>query len=172
MTLDLPLVRPEDKEQIDQLIKKLFDLRYNQDELMDILVGTEGFYIVGSSKRDARLVLFENIGTKKFPKYKLVDSNYLNFNEVDLITLDSFCEGRGIERIDFIWADIQGAEGDMVRGGRQTLARTRYLYTEYSDEELYENQATLKEILELLPDFRVIELWTDDVLLENQQLKK
>ncbi len=57
---------------------------YNQDELMDILVGTEGFYIVGSSKRDARLVLFENIGTKKFPKYKLVDSNYLNFNEFAL----------------------------------------------------------------------------------------
>lgn len=57
---------------------------YNQDGLMDILVGTEGFYIVGSNKRDARLVLFENIGTVKFPKYKLVDSNYLNFNEFAL----------------------------------------------------------------------------------------
>jgi hypothetical protein len=57
---------------------------YNQDGLMDILVGIEGFFIVGSSKRDARLVLFENVGTRKFPKYKLVDSNYLNFQEFAL----------------------------------------------------------------------------------------
>ena len=90
---------------------------------------------------------------------------------VDLITLDSFCEKQGIEAIDFIWADIQGAEGEMIRGGRQTLARTRYLYTEYSDDELYENQATLSEILDMLPDFRVLELWPEDVLLENRKLK-
>jgi hypothetical protein len=58
---------------------------YNQDGLMDIVVGTEGFFIVGSNKRDARLVLFENVGSKKFPMYKLVDSNYLNFKEFALI---------------------------------------------------------------------------------------
>jgi FkbM family methyltransferase len=90
---------------------------------------------------------------------------------VEMTTLDRFCEQQGIGVIDFIWADIQGAEGEMIRGGRQSLARTRYLYTEYSDDELYENQATLGEILEMLPDFRVIELWSDDVLLENQKLK-
>ncbi len=91
--------------------------------------------------------------------------------EVEMTTLDRFCENQGLGVIDFIWADIQGAEGEMIRGGRQALARTRYLYTEYSDDELYENQATLRDILELLPDFRVIELWSDDVLLENQKLK-
>lgn len=90
---------------------------------------------------------------------------------VEMVALDSFCERRGLGSIDFIWADIQGAEGEMIRGGPQTLARTRYLYTEYSDDELYEKQVTLREILELLPDFRVLELWPDDVLLENQRLK-
>lgn len=54
---------------------------YNQDGLIDILVGTVGYFIKGTNKLDARLVLFENVGTKKFPKYKLVDSNYLNFQE-------------------------------------------------------------------------------------------
>ncbi|MBK8449945.1 MAG: VCBS repeat-containing protein [Saprospiraceae bacterium] len=34
--------------------------------------------------RNARLVLFENIGNKQQPKYKLVDSNYLNFNYFSL----------------------------------------------------------------------------------------
>lgn len=88
--------------------------------------------------------------------------------DVELVTLDTFYQQQRFDVIDFIWADIQGAEGEMIRGGRQTLARTRYLYTEYSDDELYENQVTLREILEMLPDFRVLELWPDDVLLQNR----
>ena len=91
--------------------------------------------------------------------------------EVETVTLDTFCRQRGLGRIDFIWADIQGAEGEMIRGGRQSLARTRYLYTEYSDDELYEGQATLGDILEMLPAFRVVELWPEDVLLENTELR-
>jgi 2-O-methyltransferase len=90
--------------------------------------------------------------------------------EVQVVTLDSVCREWGLEAIDFIWADIQGAEGEMICGGRETLARTRYLYTEYSDEEMYENQATLRELLETLADFRVVELWPEDVLLENRLL--
>jgi FkbM family methyltransferase len=91
--------------------------------------------------------------------------------EVQTVTLDSFCQRQGLERIDFIWADIQGAEGEMIRGGKQTLAQTRYLYTEYSDDELYENQITLRDILKSLPEFRVLELWEEDVLLENRSLR-
>lgn len=90
--------------------------------------------------------------------------------EVDLVALDTFTRQHGLEVIDFIWADIQGAEGEMIRGGRETLARTRYLYTEYSDDEMYEGQPTLRDILAMLPDFRVLELWPDDVLLENRRL--
>ncbi|MCI0393432.1 MAG: FkbM family methyltransferase [Chloroflexi bacterium] len=91
--------------------------------------------------------------------------------QVRLVALDTFYQQHGLDVIDFIWADIQGAEGEMIRGGRRTLAHTRYLYTEYSDDELYEEQATLKEIMEMLPNFRVLELWPDDVLLENMDLQ-
>jgi FkbM family methyltransferase len=90
---------------------------------------------------------------------------------VPTTTLDRFCQQQGLDIIDFVWADIQGAEGDMIRGGRQTLARTRYLYTEYSNDELYENQISLQGILDSLPEFRILEIWEDDVLLENQNLK-
>jgi FkbM family methyltransferase len=88
--------------------------------------------------------------------------------EVETVTLDSHVHRHGIAAIDFIWADIQGAEGEMIRGGRRALERTRYLFTEYSDDEMYEGQPTLAEILRLLPGFRVLELWQDDVLLENR----
>jgi 2-O-methyltransferase len=91
---------------------------------------------------------------------------------VDTIALDSFTRQVGLGALDFIWADVQGAEEDMVRGGLETLRRTRYLYTAYSDDESYEGQATLRDLLALLPDFRVIELWPEEVLLENRAITR
>jgi FkbM family methyltransferase len=91
--------------------------------------------------------------------------------EVEVMRLDTYCRERVPGVIDFIWADIQGAEADMIRGGLDTLARTRHLYTEYSDDELYAGQATLAELLAMLPGFRVLELWEEDVLLENTQVR-
>jgi FkbM family methyltransferase len=90
--------------------------------------------------------------------------------EVRTVALDTVSRLHTPGIIDFIWADIQGAEAEMIRGGLDTLSRTRYLFTEYSDDELYEGQPTLRDILELLPDFRVVELWSDDVLLKNRSL--
>jgi FkbM family methyltransferase len=91
--------------------------------------------------------------------------------EVDSVSLDCYAGHHGLNIVDFIWADIQGAEGDMIEGARKLLSRTRYLYTEYSDEELYQGQATLKEICRMLPEFRVIELWPDEVLLKNRSME-
>jgi FkbM family methyltransferase len=90
--------------------------------------------------------------------------------EVPTIALDSYRRARSLDTVDFIWCDIQGAEGDMVRGGRELLASTRYLFTEYSNDELYEGQCALGELLAELPEFRVVELWEDDVLLANARM--
>ncbi len=87
--------------------------------------------------------------------------------EVAVMRLDTWTAEQGIGDIDFIWADVQGAEGDLIAGGALTLRRTRYFYTEYSDHQLYENQLTLDGILNLLPDFRVVERYEWDVLLGN-----
>jgi hypothetical protein len=57
---------------------------YNQDGLMDLVIGSEGIFVRGTNLRDARLFLFENIGTQNNPKFKLVDSNYLEFNQFSL----------------------------------------------------------------------------------------
>ena len=84
--------------------------------------------------------------------------------------------------VDFIWCDIQGSEGAMIRGGQETLKRTRYLYMEYSNEELYEGQETLGGCLSLLPGdspfthrsaWKPLHIWPDkdgmngNILLEN-----
>jgi len=70
--------------------------------------------------------------------------------------------------IDFIWADVQGAEGDLIRGGENTFKNVKYFYTEYDNGESYQGQENLQGILELLPDFEIVEDYGGDVLLRNK----
>lgn len=42
---------------------------------------------------------------------------------VDITTIDEFVRVNNIERIDYIKADIEGAERDMLRGAKETLKR-------------------------------------------------
>lgn len=86
---------------------------------------------------------------------------------VEVRSLDAWAAKHAPGPIDFIWADMQGAEGDLVTGGPQALARTRYLYCEYSDQELYEGEPTLRALLDMLPGWEVVRLWPGDVLLRN-----
>jgi transketolase len=45
--------------------------------------------------------------------------------EVDMTTLDEFAAREGLERIDLVKCDVEGAELFVLRGGMQTLSRTR-----------------------------------------------
>lgn len=48
---------------------------------------------------------------------------YKNFVEVKTITIDDFVRINNIHRVDFIKADIEGAERYMLKGAKDTLAR-------------------------------------------------
>jgi len=87
--------------------------------------------------------------------------------EVPIRSLDSWTQERGIGEVDLIWADIQGAEIDLVLGATSTLRRTRYLYTEIFDEAYYEGQITLAELLRELPGWSLVYRWPDDAMLRN-----
>ena len=87
-------------------------------------------------------------------------------------TLDSWSAEQGIESVDFIWMDVQGAEDLIISGGTRTLAKTRYLYTEYSYAEFYEGQLGLAELLAMLPGWEVVRLYYLDVLLRNANLMR
>lgn len=87
--------------------------------------------------------------------------------EVPTSDLDSWATAHAVDHVDLIWADVQGAEGDLVRGGAHTLARTRYLYIETTDVEYYAGQTTTSELLRLLPTWRVVQRFPDDILLHN-----
>jgi FkbM family methyltransferase len=89
---------------------------------------------------------------------------------VQVKQLDSWVRENGVYPIDLIWADTQGAEGDLIAGGAVALATTRYFYTEYSNEECYEGQVNLEEIMDMLPHFRIVLRFKEDVLFENMAM--
>ena len=113
-------------------------------------------------------------GSIRMPKRHLDEAPWCRFDEsiiVETKRLDTWFREEGIGMIDFIWADVQGAEIDLIRGGRCALNHARYFYTEYSDDELYQGQIGLKELLKLLPDFALIQRFSHDVLLKNRFIR-
>jgi hypothetical protein len=93
---------------------------------------------------------------------------------VETVSLDAWCQENNVYQIDFIWMDVQGAEIDVFNGAIQTLKNTRFLYTEYSNTELYEGQKNLSEISENLAasNFQLIRRYHGDVLYKNTSLSK
>ncbi len=81
----------------------LFD--HNSDGLMDLVVGTYGYYQLGGNY-DGSIFLYENIGTNELPEYQLTNTNYTNLPE-----------GHNLHGIDVTFGDLDGdGDDDMVFG--------------------------------------------------------
>lgn len=79
----------------------------------------------------------------------------ISFNKTQQVatrSLDSLVQELNLELIDFIWADVQGAEDLLIQGAAEALKKTRFLYTEYGGDSLYSNDLSLKQLQELLGD--------------------
>lgn len=75
-------------------------------------------------------------------------------------------------KIDFMWVDVQGAEDLVFSCAQETLKNTHYVYTEYCNQQLYENQLNLEGVLKLFPGFKLLIDYGGDVLLENTNFNK
>jgi len=93
---------------------------------------------------------------------------YKQSTKVKTIKLDDWVKKRNIEAIDFIWADVEGSEKELILGGINTLnTKTRYFYTEFSDKEIYRGQPSLKDIKKLLPNFEILGIFGANALMKN-----
>lgn len=108
----------------------------------------------------------------KTPKQHLEVHPWCKFDsscDVRMMRLDDVCALYGIEAIDFIWCDIQGAEDLMISGAMKSLGSTQLLYTECEEAEMYDGQIGYDEMLRRLPgEWKVVERWPSEVLFENQ----
>jgi len=114
------------------------------------------------------------------PKVLLKSHSWITWGtdiEVPSTTLDTFTKIYNIDHIDFIWADVQGSEEKMILGGIDTFTRVDYLFTEYSIGELYETATSKERILELLPNYDILEFantneYGGDMLLKNKRMMR
>ena len=138
--------------------------------------GKMKFYKSGGHEVENGHVTANYYGSSSIRKPKLVTEAFKGMTfaetETDVITLDYHVQraGLGGRVIDFIWADIQGAEVDLINGGKEAFKSVKYFYTEYVNSELYEGEIGLPQILEMLPDFEVVEDYNGDVLLKNKNI--
>lgn len=80
--------------------------------------------------------------------------------EVETRSLDSFCEEHGIDHIDFMWMDVQGAENAVFAGAKNMIGKIDYIYTEYHEEEMYVGATNLQTIMNMLPGYDLVQNWT------------
>jgi FkbM family methyltransferase len=138
--------------------------------------GTSSFYLSSGDSRGRvpEKILQENdwscSSSLKKPTGHLYMHPWITFNNqinVETRRLDDIDSLKNTN-IDFMWVDVQGAEDLVFSGAKETLKRTRYLYTEYSNHELYEKQLNRDSILKLIGDgWNVLFDYGGDILLHN-----
>ena len=124
-----------------------------------------------SHERKSYPLGWDQSGSLRAPKSHTTVWPWVKFEttiSVAVKRLDTWAKEHGVGTVDLIWADMQGAEGDLIAGGKDTLAKTRYLYTEYSDDEWYEGQPNLAQLADSLPNFSIVRRYKMDVLLKNR----
>lgn len=118
---------------------------------------------------------WDKSGSIKKPKNHLKEDPWCKFDNISKVKckkLDSWIDENNISFIDFIWADVQGAEEDLIMGGIKTLReKTNYFFTEYNDRELYENQIGLDPLISLLEVFEIVKIFPHDILLKNKNIR-
>ena len=134
---------------------------------------SSGTYMHGMGTEGTHHGDWDQSGSLRRPRKHLDVYPGVKFDQtmrVRTMRLDTFAAQQKLDRIDLVWADVQGAEADLIAGGPQALAMTRLLYTEYNEVEMYEGQLDLRRLLALLPGFEVIARYPEDVLLANRRL--
>jgi FkbM family methyltransferase len=109
----------------------------------------------------------------KVPNTSVLNSEWpeIQFTEpimVPVVSLDDAILKLQLTRIDLIWADVQGAEIELILGAHEALRSTRYLYTEFSLKPYYQGAPTLHEIQEALgKNWELMRNYGSDVLFRN-----
>jgi FkbM family methyltransferase len=139
-----------------------------------VVSNIDGELLFNRSRTDNPLDLSYS-GSVRKPKEHLIEWPFIKFDEqikVKSITLDTFCEQNKIDFIDFIWADVQGAEEDLIKGASRTLEnKVKFLYIEYSNKEYYEGQINLQSLKNILgPNWNLIKDFKTDALFENKNV--
>lgn len=87
-------------------------------------------------------------GSLLAPKERLTHSPmvYQQTIQVPAVTLDAWAQQNDVDRIDFLWLDLQGHELSVIKSSPHIIATVRVLYTEVHFIEAYEGQSSYNEL--------------------------
>ena len=75
---------------------------------------------------------------------------------VETVSLDFFCKNNGIDDLDFIKIDIQGAELDVFKGGKIALGNVTAIVSEVEFVPLYHGQPLFGDVCEYLDEQHIM----------------
>ena len=78
--------------------------------------------------------------------------------EVEVTTLDLFCREHGIEEIDLLKIDVEGAELQVLQGAREMLPKVRHVQFEFGHPD---GRALLRDFMDLMPGRRLYRVVSD-----------
>ncbi|HYG01135.1 MAG TPA: FkbM family methyltransferase [Chryseosolibacter sp.] len=118
------------------------------------------------SKAETRLLYFDKEGSGWASVFERKDTGFnhvLNYSEeISLITLDDFCASKGITRIHFLKADVEGFELEIFRGAKLMLPNIDYIQFEFSFAN-YNSRTYLIDFFQILQDFRIYRVLQDGI---------
>src|SRR5262245_21833641 len=88
--------------------------------------------------------------------------------QIELITLDDWCDRNGVDRIDLIKLDTQGSELDVLRGAARMLEGVVAVQTEVEFNPMYEAQPLFGDLDRFLRDHGFM-LWRFENLSHHRQ---
>jgi FkbM family methyltransferase len=147
-------------------------IHHSQVQLIEAAVGANSGVVMFNQSSGAEHIDpagWDHSGSIRKPKSHLQVFPGVKFEKqipVPMIKLDDWARDNQIGEVDFIWADVQGAESDLILGAQETLQRTRYFYTEFSDDEQYEGQINFETLNALMMtlSFKLLHKYPNDAL--------
>lgn len=119
------------------------------DKAVSDVGGPTDFWAIDAEKSASARWPEGNIGASSLfianPAYPH-ERYYQNRIEVEAVTLERWAADSGVDAVDLLWMDLQGAELKALKGMGDLLETVRMVYTEVLYQEIYFGQAFADEI--------------------------
>ncbi len=104
--------------------------------------GSVEFYVVGDPNDES-----SNRGWSSLLHLADNPQDFSRSITIQTTTIADWAHGEGVDRIDFMWLDMQGMELPALKAAGPVLATTRAIHMEVNRKELYEGCALYAEIV-------------------------
>jgi FkbM family methyltransferase len=116
---------------------------------------------LGLGKKNSIKKLFNETGSTY---YRNNAGNHEIYEDIEVITLDSYTEQKNIQQITLLKIDTEGMELEVFLGAKQTLKKTKYIVFEFAWDTAEAANVTFQDIKNVLQDFKIFEINEDGTL--------